>query len=88
MEEKYYELNKVVLELIEASADSIALTLYEHNIVFRGELQCSEVVLDGFCNPIELQSFPKKTMQCFCGCIAVGGESKPSGINITQNPIN
>ncbi|CAN5296175.1 hypothetical protein BH23BAC3_BH23BAC3_20720 [soil metagenome] len=77
--EKHKELSRAVLELIvpvqildcfelqgvEESADSITLILHEHSDRIPAQLQGKDIILDGYCNPIELHSFPQKAKAMF-----------------------
>ncbi len=50
-----FELSEVI-----ESVDSIVLVLKEHKHLVPMVLKGSNAVLDGYCNPVELQSFPLK----------------------------
>lgn len=72
-------LNKQVLSLIipediltcfelsdvRESVDAIELELHERKDLIPDALKGLDVVLDGFCNPLELQSFPLKGKATF-----------------------
>lgn len=50
---------------VSESKDSIELRLHERKELIPVSLQGQDVVLDGFCNPVELQSFPLKGKATF-----------------------
>ena len=55
-----FELSEVI-----ESNQAIELQLHERKELIPAALQGEDVVLDGFCNPIELQSFPLKGKATF-----------------------
>lgn len=58
-------LNSFELSDVQESVDSIELELRECKELIPDRLKGADVVLDGFCNPIELQSFPLKGKATF-----------------------
>ena len=51
-------LESFQLSRVSKTKEAIELQLHERKDLIPASLQGEDVVLDGFCNPIELQSFP------------------------------